>query len=72
MLHPKISFFLKYFLDFFTNFNQFSEILVDNVDGDIGGDGDGDGQLLDPKLTETIANIYKGSRQKKPGYFTVL
>ena len=60
MFHPKIPFFLKYvFFSIFslTNFNQFSEILVDNVDGDVGGDGDG--QLLDPKLTETIANIYK-------------
>ena len=57
MFHPKYLFFLNIFLIFFTNFNQFSEILVDNVDGDVGGDGDG--QLLDPKLTETIANIYK-------------
>ena len=32
---------------------------MDKVDGDVGGDGDGDGRLLDPKLTETIANIYK-------------
>ena len=56
MFHPKLYIFSKKNFNFFS-INFFLWILVDNVDGDAGGDGDG--QLLDPKLTETIANIYK-------------
>ena len=47
-----------FFLNIFTNFSQFSNFQWDNDGGDVGGDCDGDGQLWDPKLTETIPNIY--------------
>ena len=50
---------LKIFLSkIFSNFCQFSKFQWDKDDGDIGGDGDGDGQLWGPKLTEIIPNIY--------------
>ena len=57
----KSEIFLKIFLSkYFSNFCQFSKFQWDKDDGDVGGDGDGDvdGQLWGPKLTETIPNIY--------------
>ena len=43
-----------FFLNIFPNLSQFSEFEWDNDDGDVGGDD----QFWDPKLTETIPNIY--------------
>ena len=52
VLEKKLKYFWKkhFSFIFFPNFSQFSKFQWDN------DDGDDDGQLCDPKLTETIAN----------------
>ena len=56
----KSEIFLKIFVSkYFSNFCQFSKFQWDKDDGNFGGDGDSDGQLWSPKLTETILNIYQ-------------
>ena len=58
-LKRSLEIFLKiFFSKCLSKFGQFSEFQWDKDDGDVGGDGDDDGQLWGPKLTETIPNIY--------------
>ena len=59
VLKKSQKYFQNFFSNCFSNFCQFSEFQWDKDDGDVGGDGDGDGQLWGLKLTETIPNIYQ-------------